>query len=407
MPITTLLFDLDDTLLGNDIHKFVPAYLRQFSAHAAGLVPPQTFMDSVLAGAQAMLKNGDPRCTLEEVFEDVFYSRVKAPRNELRSLIDSYYEQSFPALRSETALIAAAREIMQWAFGSGLRVAIATNAMFPRAAILHRLEWAGISASEFPYSLVAALDFMHFAKPRPEFFAEVLTRLDCRPEEALMIGNEWPNDIAPAATMGIHTFWIAPAGSPPPQNHARPIGSGTLADFLGWAQESGNMNSLSPLPATPRSVRAQQAASTATILEVAKNVPLEKWSRRPDGDEWSLTEIACHLRDVEIEVNLPRLQKTLDESNPFISAVESDPWAVARDYRSQSGPAALAAFADARCETIALLDRLSPDEWQRSARHAIFGPTHLRELVALTNEHDRAHLRQMREYLLLGYNSDG
>jgi len=56
-----------------------------------------------------------------------------------------------------------------------------------------------------------------------------------------------------------------------------------------------------------------------------------------------------------------------------------------------------ATVANQRDITITLLDRLTPDEWQRPARHAIFGPTHLQELVAFTSEHDRLHLRQMRE----------
>lgn len=399
MPITTLLFDLDDTLLGNDIHRFVPAYLRQFSAHLAGIIPPQSFVESLLAGSQAMLKNGDPRCTLEEIFNATFYPRVKTPPEKLRPHIESFYTQGFPALRGETTQIPAARDTMGWAFDSGFKVAIATNSLFPRTAILQRLEWAGISADEFPFALIASLEFMRFAKPRPEFFAEILARLDCRPEEVMMIGNEWANDIAPAAVLGIHTFWIAAPDSAPPENHARPVGAGALADFLNWARTPGNIHSLAPLPLTPCAVRAQQAASAAAVLEFTRGVSPEGWRRRPRDDEWSLTEIACHLRDVEIEVNLPRLRKLLEESNLFIPAVESDPWAAARDYRSQSGPAALAAFADARCETLALLDRLAPDEWQRTARHAIFGPTHLQELVALTNEHDRLHLRQMRENL--------
>ncbi len=147
-------------------------------------------------------------------------------------------------------------------------------------------------------------------------------------------------------------------------------------------------------------MRAQQAASPIAISALTDNLPPANWKRRPRETEWSLTEIACHLRDVEIEVNLPRLKKIRDEPTPFISAVESDSWAIERDYQSQAGLAALAAFADARGETLNLLDRLSPAEWQRLARHAIFGPTTLQELATVTVEHDRVHLRQVQENLL-------
>lgn len=399
MPITTLLFDLDDTLLGNDIQRFLQPYLRSFAAHVSGLVEPQIFVSRLLAGTQAMIDNRNPRRTLLEVFNDAFYPGLGITADQMTPYVNSFYAERFPALRSETTQIPAARETVRWALESGLQLVVATNALFPRSAILQRLDWAGVGADEFSYSLITTIEFMHFAKPQPEYFAEVLALTECRPEEVLMIGNDWSQDITPAAAMGIHTYWIAPRSSQFPANHAKPVGTGPLADFLNWARTPGNLGSVSPLPVTPRAVRAHQAASLAAFVELAKNVPHEEWRRRPGEGEWSLTEIACHLRDVEIEINLPRLRKLLEEANPFISAVESDPWAMERDYQSQPGPQALAAFADARQEKVAMLDRLTPDQWQRPARHAIFGPTTVHELVALTVEHDRVHLKQIKENL--------
>lgn len=399
MPITTLLFDLDDTLLSNDINKFIQPYLQSFGEHVADLVHPQKFIGGLLAGTQAMLANDDPTQTLEQVFGEVFYPSLDLNRQSMAPYIDSFYAQKFSALKAETRLVAAARETMAWAFAKGYKVVIATNALFPRSAILQRLEWAGVSAAEFPYALITTLEFMHFAKPHPEYFAEILARVDSRPEETLMVGNDWSQDIAPAARAGVQTFWINDSSAAAADNHAHPVGAGTLADFLKWATTPGNLDGLTPLPPTPSAVRAQQAAALATLFGLTENGSLAEWSRRPRESEWSLTEIACHLRDTEIEINLPRLQIILNESNPFISAIEADLWAVERDYQSQPGRPALTAFAESRREKIALLDRLTPADWQRPARHAIFGPTTLQELVTFTVEHDRLHLRQMRENL--------
>ncbi len=233
MPITALFFDLDDTLLGNDTQKFIQPYLRSFAAHVSGVVDPQRFIDRLLAGTQAMLANGNPRRTLEEVFSDTFYRGLGTTADRLAPYINSFYAERFPALRTETTQIPAARETVQWAFESGLQVVVATNALFPRSAILQRLAWAGVSADEFAYSLITTLEFMHFAKPQPEYFAEVLAHTDCRPEEVLMVGNDWSQDITPAAAMGIQTYWIAPRNAPFPANHARPIGAGPLVDDPG------------------------------------------------------------------------------------------------------------------------------------------------------------------------------
>jgi len=45
---------------------------------------------------------------------------------------------------------------------------------------------------------------------------------------------------------------------------------------------------------------------------------------------------------------------------------------------------------------LALMDGLQA-EWDRPARHAIFGPTSLQELVGFMAEHDRLHVRQAFE----------
>jgi FMN phosphatase YigB (HAD superfamily) len=397
MPITTLLFDLDDTLLGNDFNKFIKPYIQSLSAHAATLAHPQTFASQMMAGVQAMIGNTDPRITLKEAFGNIFYPGIGLSEATMLPNLNAYYEQVHPALKSETQVIAAAREAVAWAFKAGYQVVIATNALFPRAAILQRLDWAGVSASEFPYALITTFEDMHFAKPSPEYYAEILARLEVRPEEAMMIGNDWEQDIEPAQTLGIRTWWATATGSPRP--NANPTGIGTLEDFLSMAHTPGHLESLPEMPATPRGLRAQQVASLAVMLEMTKTLPNEIWRQRPSETEWSLGEIACHLRDVELEICLPRLRNVLDETNPFISAIDADTWAAERDYRSQSGPAAMAAYADARMATIALLDSMTPDQWQRPARHAVFGPTSLRELVSFTNEHDRLHIQQIKENL--------
>lgn len=400
MPITTLLFDLDDTLLGNDMDRFVPPYFQSFAAHVAEQVNPQVFVKGLQAGVTAMIANDDPRRTLEQAFGDSFYPGLNLKPEAFTPLLESYYAEKYPALRAVTQQKAEAREVIGWAVGAGYKVVIATNALFPKSAILQRLEWAGVPASEFEYALVTTLEFMHFAKPHPEYYAEILALVDSRPEECLMIGNDWEQDIAPANALGIATFWVS-ASKTPTQNHARPAGIGSLSDFQRWAAGPGNLENLPTLPLTAAAVRAQQAAGLAAIMGVAQSATEALWTYRPAETEWSLTEIMCHLRDTELEVNLPRLQIMLNETNPFISAIESDPWALEREYQVQSGPAALAAFAEARRAKLAMLDGLTAEQWLRPARHAIFGPTTLQELVNFTVEHDRLHLRQMRENLKL------
>jgi hypothetical protein len=121
------------------------------------------------------------------------------------------------------------------------------------------------------------------------------------------------------------------------------------------------------------------------------------WTARPSQWEWSLTEIACHLRDVEREVHQARIQALLEADGAFLAGVDADEWAGPRNYRAQDGRAALVDFLAARAETIALLSPLPVEIWQRQGQHTFFGPTSLHEIVYLAVQHDRLHARQIDE----------
>jgi hypothetical protein len=123
------------------------------------------------------------------------------------------------------------------------------------------------------------------------------------------------------------------------------------------------------------------------------------WKKRPRPDEWSLLEIICHLRDVDREVNKPRLQKVLNENDPFIPGEDTDPWAQERGYIDQNGLEALQQFIIARLEMLDMLETVKTEEWQRPARHAFFGRTTLAELVNIIAQHDRLHIRQIYQNL--------
>jgi FMN phosphatase YigB (HAD superfamily) len=397
MPITTLLFDLDGTLLDNDTDKFIPVYLKLFASHVAPQLPPEKFVAELLSGTRQMITNNDFRFTLEEKFGAHFYPAMDVAKEKIEPTLNEFYEKRFGELRGETKVIPSARVAAEWAAQNRLKVGIATNALFPRSAILQRLDWANMGAHEFNYGLITTFEFMHFAKPSPEYYAETLAWMDSRPEETLMIGNEWKNDIAPAYQVGINTFWVAPRSTHPPAETASPVGQGNLTEFVEWANNDC-LNVIKPLPISSRAARAQVAAIPSVMIEITKHA---NWKKHPQ-EEWSLTEIACHLRDVEIEINQPRLRKILSEANPFIAAIDSDEWALPRGYAVQDGAAAFAAFVEARRETLTLLDGLADADWKRTARHGAFGPTTLQELVSFTVEHDRTHLRQMRELVEVG-----
>jgi len=137
-------------------------------------------------------------------------------------------------------------------------------------------------------------------------------------------------------------------------------------------------------------------------------------SCRPAEASWSAVEIVCHLRDVE-ELFLLRFQTMLAIDDPKILTFSATPealrrwgisgsvghpldpdgWAEDRQYQRADARAALAAFAKRRGELLALLDSLSPAQWERGGIHLLRGRMTLADWAASLAAHDDNHMDQL------------
>ncbi|HIE38114.1 MAG TPA: HAD family hydrolase [Anaerolineales bacterium] len=234
--IRAILMDLDNTLLENDMDRFVPAYLAALSEYMSGLFPPEIFVRHLMQATNAMLSNTDTSRTNMEAFDAAFFPALGRGRSEMEPLFDTFYATRFPQLRELTRPNPASRPLLEWAFAQGFQIAVATNPLFPRTAIEQRLAWAGVPVGEFPYHLVTSYEDMHATKPHPAYFLEIARRLGRRPEECLMVGDEWRLDIHPALGVGMQAYWIADPDELPPVESPTPAGVGRLSDFARWIQ---------------------------------------------------------------------------------------------------------------------------------------------------------------------------
>jgi FMN phosphatase YigB (HAD superfamily) len=342
-----------------------------------------------------MVANRRPDCFLNEVFNDLFYPALGCTSEDLRETIDRFYAEVFPALKTLTRPNREAVRLVEQAFERGCRIVIATNPLFPRAAVLHRLEWAGLPVEKYPFDLIATFDRFHFSKPHPAFPAECLAALGWPEGPVVMVGDHPHNDILPARRLGLPAYWIADGQDWPAGQPAVPTGRGDLAGLLPWLDRQPEQNLL-PDYSSPEALLAILLTTPAVLDGLFRTYQPGAGRLQPSNSEWSLTEILCHLRDVETEVNLPRLDLLLLEDNPFIPGMDTDPWAAERCYAIQDRQAALGRFTAARLKLIDRLAGLPPEDWNRPARHAILGPTHLRELIGIIASHDRLHVRQAR-----------
>lgn len=385
----TLLLDLDDTLLNTNLQAFIPAYFHSLSKELTPHAAPDIMLRALLKGTHSMNESDDFSRTLQDVFEAEFYPQLNVSRGEIEPAIERFYDNVFPNLGGLTTQVLDAKTFVDWAIAKGYRVAIATDPLFPRMATYHRLRWAGFDPTQF--ELVSSFENFHFTKTHPAYYAEVLGRMGWPEGPILMVGNDMERDIIPSKKLGLAAFHVDVESAPGLEKDAQP--RGTLSDLIRWL-DSIDYSALMPSFKTRDSILSLLSATPATLNGLLRGLDADAWHRKTAHDDWSLTELICHLRDTEREVHHMQVGLFKDGNEPFIPRPDTSVWASQRDYLHEDGALALKEFNEARRETLTHLKNIPAGEWDRKARHAIFGPTNFLEVISFFADHDRMHIQQ-------------
>lgn len=205
MDINTILFDLDGTLLPMDQEKFVNGYFKMLAAKLAPYgYEPQQLINAILAGIEAMIKNDG-----SQLNEDAFWKRfVEIYGDKVladKPVFEDFYKNEFQDARSFCGFNPKAAETVRSLKDKGYRVVLATNPLFPSIATESRIRWAGLEPSEF--DLYTTYENTSYCKPNLDYYRDILKRIDCRPEECLMVGNDVGEDMVVEA-LGLQVFLL-------------------------------------------------------------------------------------------------------------------------------------------------------------------------------------------------------
>ncbi len=224
--ITTVIFDLDGTLLPFIQEDFVKAYFRELCIKLAPLgYEPEKITESLWAGMRAMVKNNGERLN-SEVFWDVFNSFHKG-LPDARPLCDEFYTKEFDNVRSCFKRKADCKPVIQRLKNMGLRLVLATNSLFPFDGIATRLKWADLLPSDF--ELITHYDNSRFCKPNLNYYKEIMGKIGVSPSECIMIGNNPTEDMC-AGELGMKTFFLPEFVENPFGADISKYNSGTLLD---------------------------------------------------------------------------------------------------------------------------------------------------------------------------------
>ncbi len=205
-PITTILFDLDGTLLPMDQDVFAKAYFAGLARKAQPYgYEADRLIQTIWAGTAAMIRNRSAYSN-EHIFWETFVSAYGEEARKDIGIFDEYYVHDFDRVKETCGFDPQVAPLIHRLQERGFRLILATNPIFPRVATECRIRWAGLSPDDFSH--ITTFENSYRCKPNPEYYRQLLRDVQIAPEECLMVGNDVEEDMEAAASAGMQGFLL-------------------------------------------------------------------------------------------------------------------------------------------------------------------------------------------------------
>jgi FMN phosphatase YigB (HAD superfamily) len=203
--ITTVLFDLDGTLINVDMHQFVPAYLKYLADSIDPQMAVAPFVQQMIDRTIERLNSDDGSQTNEQFYLQAAESDLGITPHQFRQGLEHFFAHHMTKLQPLIQPLSLAQGLVDRCRNKGLELVLATNPVFPRPLVDARLEWGGMSPEDF--DLVTSFENSRYCKPNRHYFDDILAVLGRRPEQCLMVGNDTEHDLS-AGRLGMTTFLV-------------------------------------------------------------------------------------------------------------------------------------------------------------------------------------------------------
>ena len=218
-PPLAVIFDLDDTLF--DDAGCTLAGLRALAAgHPALAALPQAELFARHAALLAALEHEVYAGTLS--VEGARVQRLRQLLEGVAADAEAAARIYHAASRAHYRPLSGALELLRALHERGLRLAVLTN--YPRPVQTAKLDACGFG----PYLHAAVTTSDAPPKPDPASYHAVCKALGVQPDRAVMVGDNWHNDVAGAVRAGLRAVWYNPAASKAPAE----VPHAALAGFL-------------------------------------------------------------------------------------------------------------------------------------------------------------------------------
>ncbi len=135
----------------------------------------------------------------------------------------------------------------------------------------------------------------------------------------------------------------------------------------------------------PLEVIASTAAQIAVIDPARYGTP---WA----PGKWTIGQVIAHLADCEVAFTF-RLRQAAAEPNYTVQPFDQDLWA--DSYPTVDPAVALKVFLSVRAWSVAFLQALPPETFDKTVNHPEFGEMKFHNIVEIIAGHDLNHLAQL------------
>lgn len=233
--IEAVLFDLDGTLLGVDMHRYIPVYLEGLATRLDDLAHSRKVTENMRDAVIDMLTRVDDQLTLEQRMLAYLEQNLAIPPSRYKKALDDFCRANLPGLECFIQQHPLAPLLLKACRRLGWRMVLATNPIFPRPVIDARMKWAGLDPDFFHF--VTDYETCRHCKPHLEYFQDVVARLKVPAEACLMVGNDSWHDMA-ARGAGMRTCLLTTWRIDHRSTFYQPDWEGSHEDFLDMLQAS-------------------------------------------------------------------------------------------------------------------------------------------------------------------------
>jgi hypothetical protein len=135
------------------------------------------------------------------------------------------------------------------------------------------------------------------------------------------------------------------------------------------------------------------AAQIGELRRRLSNWPQDRLRTAPGRGEWSMHQVAAHLRDVEVQAYVPRVHRMLAESEPLLRDFDAEAFMAGHYDPSEPIEQVVADLEQARLGVRRVLAFDDGRAWSRTGRHPALGSRTVQTWIERAVSHFDEHLQ--------------